>query len=212
MIAVIAFTALCAAARADLTAFWRHNPITPEAIADDPVLAGMQSWSVMVTNTDGLFASAGLRAVLPPSSTFYRNINAGNFRPTAAQQLQHPALTFHTYVTAPDETNVIIVGGFPQPLPPASFGGPFDPIPGTFSVSWGDPIGLPTYGPGTYELARLTFSVTLLPTIHAESNALYFSPTQQTVLIPVNLPESEAVVLTLGTSSLLIRSRRRQLC
>ena len=86
-----ALTAFGAPARADLTACWRHNPITPEAIADVPALAGMQSWSAMVTNTDGLWASAGLRAVLPGALTFYRHPVGGLFRPTISQQNSNPA-------------------------------------------------------------------------------------------------------------------------
>src|SRR5688572_17257780 len=105
--------------RAALTAFWRNNPITPQAIADDPTLASMQSWSVMVSNTEGMWTSAGLRATLPHPTRFYRNPIGGPSRPSTAEQAAHPALTFHTYVTQPIQapnglSPPTVLGGFPD--------------------------------------------------------------------------------------------------
>ena len=94
---------VCSTARADLTAFWRNNPITPQAIADDPALAGMQSWSVMVANTEGSFRLAGLRAVLPEGHNFYRNPLGENTRPSSLLIGLHPALEFDTYITSPHD-------------------------------------------------------------------------------------------------------------
>jgi hypothetical protein len=66
---------LAPVAEAQLTAFWQRVPITPAAIAEDPTLAGMQSWDLKVT-ANGNWASAGLRAVLPDALTFYNHLSA----------------------------------------------------------------------------------------------------------------------------------------
>jgi|SRR5688572_25929859 len=189
---VCAVLGVCLPARAELTAFWRNNPITPAAIADDPTLAAMQSWSVMVANTEGMWGATGLRAMLPTTEVFYRNTSGNNTRPSAAQIAGHPALAFHTYITSVHDlggglNSPTILGPFPENQPPVSFGGPADAIPGTFSVTWGDPFGR-LHAPGAYEYARLTFPAGMLPTIHPQSLALYYNP-QQTVLIPTSIPE-----------------------
>lgn len=202
------------AVRADLTAFWRNNPITAVAITNDPTLTTMQSWSLMGTNTTGLFHQAGLRAVLPAGSTFYRHPNGGEYRPTFAQQVANPALTFHTYVTDPTQSfqsnggAPAIPGGFPE-LQPLSFGGPFDDIPGTFSVSWFDIKGPTLHPPGTYELARLTFPRGVFPAVHQESLVRYLGP-EQMVLIPRNIPDPDVAGLTLSTALLLGLCRLRR--
>ena len=199
-------SAIASSARAELTAFWRNNPITPEAIGDDPALGGMQSWSVMVTNTNGLFASAGLRATLPPENRFYRNQHGGAFRPTPPQVTEHPALTFHTYVTAPRQTGglLAVFGGFPDVASQASFGGPLDLVPGTFAVSWGD-ADPNSWPPGTYEIARLTFPVGVHPLVHPQSVTYYIAPDQNT-LLPTVIPEPSAVVFNVMGLALLFRS------
>jgi hypothetical protein len=204
--ACVLLAALSASVRADLTAFWRHNPITPEAIADDPMLAGMQSWSVMAATDDGLWLSAGLRATLAPDVHFYRNLNGGSFRPSVAQQAAHPALAFHTYVTIPVQLGglPVILGGYPDTSGQHSFGGLFDSIPGTFAVLWADAAGPSIHPPGTYEIARLTFPFGILPEIHPQSQASQVGP-KQTVPIPTTVPEPAA--LTLATA-LLTLSRR----
>ena len=56
--------ALAAQARAAITASWHLVQISAAAIANDPVLANMQSWDLRVT-TDGNWASAGLRLTRP---------------------------------------------------------------------------------------------------------------------------------------------------
>lgn len=207
--------AIARAAQADLTAFWQNNSVTPQAIADDPALASMQSWSVMVTNTDGFFASAGLRAVLPVGNNFYRNPLGGDTRPGAAAMVGHPALVFHTYVTAPRQSPSglnypVILGGFPQGEQ-LSFGGQLDSIPGTFSVSWGD-IDPNSWPPATYEIVRLTFANDVLPTIHPQSVTFYVHPSQS-VLLPIVIPEpaTSCVVLVAAPCWLGLCRLRREM-
>lgn len=202
-------------AQADLTAFWQNNPITPQAVSNDPTLANMQSWSVMITNTDGLWSSAGLRAVLPPGNSFYRNLNGGLFRPSVAQQSANPALTFHTYITDPTQSPnsptagaPAILGGFPDLGTKVSFGGPSDPIPGTFSVAWGDPMGPSIHPPGTFEIARLTFPISVFPGVDPRSQTSQVNP-GQTVLIPTTIPEPCGFGLSASAAAALTRRRRR---
>ena len=48
----VACAATATSASGAITAHWRQNFITPAAIASSPVLANMQSWSLMAV-TDG---------------------------------------------------------------------------------------------------------------------------------------------------------------
>jgi hypothetical protein len=205
---------LCAAtvARADLFVFWQHNPITQAAIDNDPTLANMQSWSVMATHTDAArpFADAGLRAVLPTGQVFYRNPSGGNTRPRPEAIADNPALEFHTYVTQPAQAlgglSPQIWSGFPMGNP-VSFGGPNNTVPGTFSVLWFDPFVEPPFPPaGTYELARLTFPSTAIPTIHPQSYVTYGGP--DTALIPTVIPEPQ-VLCAIGAVSATLPPRCR---
>src|SRR5688500_9826183 len=96
--------ALCAApAAAQLTALWQPVPISPKAVDDDPQLAQMQSWDLMVTTT-GDWASAGLRAVLPPGNAFYNHRFGSNSEPNPALIAAFPGLGFDTYTTQPGDT------------------------------------------------------------------------------------------------------------
>src|SRR5687768_11759806 len=88
-------------ALAQLHVHFRHNPLTPQAIAADPALAGMQSWSLMMTNTAGFWASAGVRMTLPAGHAFYHHPIGLNTRPSAAAVGANPAVAFDTYVTSP---------------------------------------------------------------------------------------------------------------
>jgi hypothetical protein len=206
---VLTCTALCATARAELTAFWRHNPITPAAIVDDPALVGMQSWSVMVT-LDGHWLYAGARLTLPSGSTFYRNANGGSHRPSAADIAAHPALAFHTYVTSP-HTHIVfghptptVLAGFPDP--PISFGGAQDSVPGTFSILWGhlETVVYPT-PPGTYEILRVTFPLGVLPVSHPANHTEMSLPTEVATIPSIPEPASALVV---GIAALSFSWRR----
>ena len=215
---VLGLMSLCAAARAGNIVFWRHNPITPQAIASDPALAGMQSWSLVTTYTEGDFAAAGLRATLPSGSVFYRHPQGGYSRPSLVQQSAIPALEFHTYVTQPrqsintGQSPPTILGGFPEtdPPSPASLGGTLDTLPGTFSVIWGNPQPSQGPPPGTYELARLTFPPGVLPAVHPESLVALILP-DRILPIPATVPEPTALgMLIVAMSSLVPCCRTRR--
>lgn len=212
----VSVTSACApSAPAAITAFWRPVTITPAAIANDPVLANMQTFDLMVT-TDGNWASAGMRAVLPGSNRFYKNALGGNTRPGPAFLPLFPALEFTTYVTAPGDTGAAgapsVLGGFPEGSP-TSLGDAGAPIPGTFSMSWGD---LVVDAPGTYEIARLTFPQGILPNVinindtgptGNYSNTSQVTP-DSTTEIP-DIPEPGALALV-SMAALAIARRRRE--
>jgi hypothetical protein len=218
--AVIRMLAVAAAARAETIVFWRHNPITPQAIASDPALAGMQSWSLMTTIDTGRWASVGLRAMLPQSLHFYNvptSLGGGHFHPTAPAIALYPPLAYDTYVSAPrNQTGFnapALLGPFPENDPPMSFGGPSDPAPGRFSVAWGDPVGQ-SHPLGTFELARWTFHSDALPSIHPASFVALVIPDRM-LLVPTTVPEPTALgMLIVAMSSLepccrMRRAKRR---
>jgi hypothetical protein len=216
---VTVLTLLLAApgARAELTAFWRNNAITAPAIAADPQLAGMQSWSLMAGDTTGRWASVGLRASLPQGMHFYNvptSLGGSHFHATASAIALHPALAYDTYVSAPlnqsGSNAPAVLGPFPENDPPMSFGGPSDPAPGRFSVAWGDPIGR-QHPPGTFEFARLTFPLDAVPTIHPASVVWYALPDRM-VLVPTTLPEPTATstVVTAAASAACRHRRQRR--
>jgi hypothetical protein len=200
--------------RAELTAFWRNNVITAPAIAADPQLAAMQSWSLLVTHTSGYWASAGLRATLPTGQTFYNTSasrGGSETHPRPASISVFPDLEFDTYVSAPfnqlGSNPPAILGPFPESQPPVSFGGPSDPVPGTISANWGDPFGQ-LHTPGTYEYVRLTFPASVLPEIQPQSIVWYVAPDQM-ISIPTTIPEPAAVGPALLAVSLLAVHRHR---
>jgi hypothetical protein len=215
-IVALALLLSAAPARAELTAFWRHNPITTAAIAADPQLAAMQSWSLMVTNTNGHWESAGLRATLPSGLHFYNTPPArrgGWTHPSPNDIAMFPDVEFDTYVSGPRNQSgaeaPAVFGPHPKNEPPFSFGGPTDPAPGTFSVAWGDPTGR-QHPPGAYEFSRLTFPASVLPDVHAQSVVQFVVPDQM-VLVPTTIPEPAAVacaVLLIVTPRLRPRAGR----
>lgn len=209
--ALFLLTLLGAVSTADaaLTASWRANAITATAISNDPMLAIMQSWSLVATNTTGYFQAVGLRAVLPQGQYFYRHPLGGSVRPTQAAINANPALAFHTYMTSQQQVSgqsiggPAIFGGFPE-TEPLSFGGPFDAIPGTFSASWGHPKAIVwNIPPGSYEVMRATFPLGVLPTIHPQSIIVYI---QESTSVPTTIPEPGA--LGLLVSGLILMRRR----
>jgi hypothetical protein len=211
-ICAVGTLAVAAASRAETVALWRHNPITPQAIASDPALAGMQSWSLIGTHATGFWASAGLRAALAPGLTFYNTSpsrGGSETRPRPASVTMFPDLEFDTYVSAPfnqlGSNPPAILGPFPENQYPVSFGGPTDPLPGMFSASWGDPFGI-QHSPGTYEYVRLTFPVSVLPEVLPQSVVWFVAPDQM-ALIPTTIPEPAAVAFAL---LLIVTPRLRQ--
>src|SRR5688500_1068779 len=127
-------------AAAQIVVFWQRVPITPGAIASDPALTNMQTWDLRVTTT-GDWASAGLRAQLPPGLLFYNAPQGGATRPSPTTVAMFPHVEFDTYATSPADTGTSgapnILGSF-RPDGPASFGGAGAPQPGRFNLSWGD--------------------------------------------------------------------------
>jgi hypothetical protein len=195
-----------AAARAELTAFWGNNVITAPAIAADAQLANMQSWSLIVTHPSGHWASAGLRASLPSGLTYYHTPPArggGNTHPTPAMISTYPDLEFDTYVSSArnqfGEHPPAILGAYPE-SPPASLGGADDPIPGRFTVAWGDPQATSGPGPGTYEVLRLTFPQGALPAVYPFSQTNQVKP-DMGVLIP-SIPEPGTAILLLVSGTI----------
>ena len=163
-------------ATAQISAFWQRVPITPQAIASDPVLANIQCWDLMATIT-GFWRTGGLRAELS-SGQFYNHPFGGNARPPRGFIEAFPALEFDTYITAPGDTGPpgnapAIFGGFPE-------GEPFSMAGSLFSVGWGQ---LFTHPRGTYEIARLTFPLGVFPEVlnNDPSPVPTFSRTTQTM-------------------------------
>src|SRR5687768_15854001 len=101
--AAAAVGATATAAQAAITATWVPVAINAAAIAHDPQLATKQSWDLRVT-TDGNWASAGMRVILPAGQTFYKNALGSNTKPNPAFITIAPSLEFTTYVTAPGDT------------------------------------------------------------------------------------------------------------
>jgi hypothetical protein len=194
-------------AGAAITASWQQVTITPQAISNDPALANMQSWDLMVTTT-GNWSTAALRAWLLPGSFYYKHPMGGFKKPSPAAIAAFPALEFTPYVNTPNDnglnnSNTFIVGGFKGE--PASIGDLTSPLPGIFSVSWADMFA---DLPGTYQIARLTFPNSLLP--HIADNNPAPRTTQITpdalALIP-DIPEPTSIGLV-ATAALLVARRR----
>jgi hypothetical protein len=192
---------------ASITAFWQPVTITPAAISNDPALANMQCWDLMVTTT-GNWASAATRADLPGGQLFYKHTLGGFTRPHPTQVASTPALAFSTYVAAPSDDGVnnstIVVGGHPQITP--SLGD----LNGIFSMFWSDFV---TDLPGTFAIARLTFPQQVLPQVlHGgdPSRTSQVNP-DGLALIP-DIPEPTALTLAIAVGmSQIIMARFRRL-
>jgi hypothetical protein len=195
-------------ARAQLTAFWQRAPITPQAVADDPALANMQSWDLKVTCND--WRTAGLRAILPAGLTFYNHPVGTNERPNPAFTQVFPALAFDTYVgTVLDHPGPapFIHGSFPAGHPVTMAGS-------LVSVSWGEEAA---NAPGTYQIARLTFPLGIIPNVIniADVGPVpgQFSYTDQvdpavSVELP-DIPEPSAAIIVLAGLAMTTCLRRR---
>jgi hypothetical protein len=217
ILAAAACGVMATSASAALTATWVPVTISQAAITADPTLATMQSWSLRATNTDGHWASAGLRATLPAGGVFYQTPPArggGDSHPNPAFFPVFPEVEFDTYISsARNQAGAnapAVLGAYPENDPPQSFGGATDAVPGRFSVSWGDPQATSGPGPGTYEIARLTFPVGMIPTINPAgqpaSQTSQVSPDQTIVVPPIPEPASLGLLAAAG----LLAIRRRQ--
>lgn len=211
------FTCLVAAplARAAHTAFWVQRPISTAAVLNDPQLANMQSWSLMTSYDTGRWSAAGVRATLPGGNVFYQHAFGGSTAPNPALVSAFPGLEFDTYVTDPTRTDTTVLGGHPASPPPASFGGPADPIPGTFSVSWHGTLGGSPNPPGTFEIARLTFPQGVIPHIlqgpPLESQSISYTilPEQGAFVPQIPEPTGAASLAVCAMTMLIRRARRR---
>lgn len=197
--------AIATPAFAQITAFWQQVTITPQAIGNDPALASMQCWDLMTT-TSGDWSAAGMRAVLPTGSFFYKHPMGGVRPPSPAAIAAGPALAFTTHVNTPKNNglnngNTHLLGGFENE--PMSIGDVTADQPGVFSISWGD---LFVDLPGTYQISRLTFPQGLLPNIYHVSRVAQVSP-QLTANIP-QIAEPGTLIL-LAPAGLLLRRQPR---
>jgi hypothetical protein len=118
---------------------------------------------------------------------------------------------FDTYVSGPRNQSgaedPAEFGPFPENQPPLSLGGPSDPLPGTFSVAWGDRTGR-QHAPSTYEFARLTLPRNALPEVHSQSFVAFVAP-DRTIPIPRTIPEPGAAALALLVPCMLYIPRLR---
>jgi len=215
---VFACAALClivARAQAAFTVQFVEVPITPAAVTSDPTLANMQTWSIQVDYSEGNWASGGLRMQLPAGNAFYHQTPfGGNTKPSPALVAAFPSVAYDTYVTSPRDlgggTNApAILGPFPENQPPQSFGGASDPLPGVFSVSWGDPQA--TQGPTSgndVEIARLTFPRSNPLGSLAASTMGQTSTVNPSVTIPIVIPEPGMLGLAAAAGLLAIRRRK----
>ena len=218
LLAAAACGVMASSASAALTATWVQNTISAAAKAADPALNTMQSWSLRTTNTDGHWASAGLRATLPAGNSFYQTPAArtgGDTHPNPALFAVFPDVEFDTYVSSARNqlgaNPPAILGAYPENDPPQSFGGATDAIPGRFSVAWGDPQATSGPGPGTYEIVRLTFPSSVNPAgiVLSTSQTSQVAP-DQTIAIPQisDVPEPASLGLLAAAGLLAIRRRR----
>jgi hypothetical protein len=202
-------------ASAAITASFVPRPISQAAINADPALANMQSWSLMATNTDGHWASAGLRLTLPAGHAFYQTPatrGGGDTHPNPAILSLFPDLEFDTYIcSARNQTGQnppAILGSYPENDPPLSFGGATDPVPGRFSVSWGDPQATSGPGPGTYEILRITFPLGTYPSIAPPGQTSQVAP-DQTIIIDDPEPHATGLLLVVVAGA-VTRTRRQR--
>lgn len=160
----------------------------------------MQTWDLTIT-TDGDWASAGLRATMPPGLFFWQHFLGGTTGPQYGPAL-FPALEFDTFAADPAWYSgaPAVLGGFPENQPPPSDGGPSSAVPGVFSMSWGN---LATDAPGTYRVARLTFPQGVLPTIHPLSNTSSVNPDSNTIIPQI----PEPVTIGIVTAMLMLTHR-----
>ena len=210
--------AIASAAPAAITASWVAigsgngsvgSAYPAAAITADPALSNMQTWDLMVTYDAGDWGSAGLRAQLPAGNTFYRSTNSGITKPEVIAANRE----FWTYVSAPrdnGESNVVqVLSGFPAGEPTSNGTANGTNIPGLLSAAYGDLVVDP---PGTYQIARLTFPLGVLPTIQTGSDPATASHTtalnpQAVAFIP-QIPEPASLGLVAVAGLLGVRRRR----
>ncbi len=177
-------------AQAAITAFFQSVPISQAAVDNEPRLASMQCFDLRVSYSDGDWASAGLRAVLPTGFTYYKNPLGGFTKPNPALFAMSPALEFTSYVASPADngTNGVtfVLGSFPEGRPDGpSIGDPTSSFPGNFNFVWGDLVTTP---PGSYTVTRFTFRRGILPFGHPQSFTSQVNPPGEILLFGLGYP------------------------
>ncbi len=213
LIAIVGFALAVQRAGAALTPYWVSVPISAAAIASDPTLVTQQTWSLRVTLDEGMWHVGSMRVSLPAGNVFYQHPLGNETRPSDAVVAVFPSLGHDTYVTSPrEQTSGVaphLVGAHPNGVGPPSLGGPLDPTPGVFSVSWVmfNPSLGP--GPGDYEIARLTFpasaTATVLTSGQFPSYTESFAPVQVVPIPPIPEPHAGAIV---ACAALMLRRGR----
>ena len=201
---------LTSRAAAQITAFWQRATIMPAAIAEEPALANMQSWDLMVTTT-GNWASAGITARLPTGFTYYKHALGRQTRPDPSLFSSSPALEFTTYASAAtdDGTNhtTIVLGSHHFNGEPGSIGDPTSFWPGTFDMDWGNLY--PTALPGTYQIARLTFPAGVVSEIRTVPLSLTFQVRPDAWTFVPQIPEPSMSCLLAAVLSITVRRRAK---
>ena len=132
-----------------------------------PTTRARQHADVRPDGHDGRQLGVGrhARTILPGSNRFYKNAPGGQTRPSPAFFPLFPRWssrrTSPRRATPARACAPLVLGGFPEGSP-ISLGDASAPLPGTFSMSWGD---LVNDAPGTYEIARLTFPQGVVPNV-----------------------------------------------
>jgi hypothetical protein len=189
-------------ANAAVSVFLAPVPISPAAVAADPVLAGFQTWDLRVVIPSGSnWEGAGIRAQLS-TGTFYNSPLGGN-GPFANLWPTFPQLRYDTFVTDAADPNVDATFEFPNIYSVW----PEEPIPAQFLPTLTSAAFAPIFpdsGPGTFTIARLTFS-------HNASgmmNGIVYStetPIGLTYSFPI--PEPSGALLAVAALFALLRKR-----
>lgn len=212
MIATVAL--VCAAATAPSfaapTTTLVQVPISPAAIAADPVLANHQTWDLRVNVDPGHTWSATGFTVRLSNGRFY-NPAIGSQGPLPHVWDLFPHLrhdTFITHAARPEEPSTFA-------LPLIQSGYPYPPVtPWVFNdeemsliYTW---TAAQSSGPGTFTVARLTIPNGATGTLVGESHQFRFQTTT-TEILPFTLfiPEPSGAA-ALATFATLARSRRKR--
>jgi hypothetical protein len=168
--------------------------------------AGYRSFDLQVSLTG---TSDFTSARLLTTGTFFQDATfGGNTAPNPAIFQFDPQLEFDTYVTSPDRTSTLLLGGFDgtNDTTSATF------TTSTISAAWGD---VASSANGTYALARLTFSSSVaFPTVSGRvsyGNPGDTSSITSIALPQINSPEPSSIALA-GVGAAVALRRRRKAC
>jgi hypothetical protein len=140
----------------DITHELVEVPITPEAIADDPALAGAQTFDLQVTLSNGNDWTAA-EVIATVDGTFYQHPIADDDVPQTAFWPAFPSLEYDSFFTSRD----FVAPGFAD--------GPFNSD-DEIRASWFDTVDT---GNGTYTIARFTVTSGTTLTVTGNTTAKY---------------------------------------